>query len=144
MAGTEALRRHGIHLAGEENLPQMTGCALAALRFYQKPTWQNGLLVGVITGLAVLTKPMPLLYPLLLALLFLRKRRLEKTAYPVLPLAACLGAMVVVSHEMGFARAAAHRVILMADGEIVEQGSPEEVFEHPLHERTKSFLSHIL
>ncbi len=52
--------------------------------------------------------------------------------------------MVVVSHEMGFARAAAHRVILMADGEIVEQGSPEEVFEHPQHERTKSFLSHIL
>jgi polar amino acid transport system ATP-binding protein len=52
--------------------------------------------------------------------------------------------MVVVSHEMGFARAAAHRVILMADGEIVEQGSPEEVFEHPRHERTKSFLSHIL
>ena len=39
--------------------------------------------------------------------------------------------MVVVSHEMGFARAAAHRVILMADGEIVEQGSPEQVFEHP-------------
>ena len=52
--------------------------------------------------------------------------------------------MVVVSHEMGFARAAAHRVILMADGEIVEQGSPEQVFEHPQHERTKAFLSHIL
>ncbi len=52
--------------------------------------------------------------------------------------------MVVVSHEMGFARAAAHRVILMADGEIVEQGAPEEVFEHPQHERTKAFLSHIL
>jgi polar amino acid transport system ATP-binding protein len=52
--------------------------------------------------------------------------------------------MVVVSHEMGFARAAAHRVILMADGEIVEQGSPEQVFEHPEHERTKAFLSHIL
>ena len=52
--------------------------------------------------------------------------------------------MVVVSHEMGFARAAAHRVILMADGEIVEQGAPEQVFEHPQHERTKAFLSHIL
>jgi polar amino acid transport system ATP-binding protein len=52
--------------------------------------------------------------------------------------------MVVVSHEMGFARAAAHRVILMADGEIVEQGSPDQVFEHPQHERTKAFLSHIL
>ncbi len=52
--------------------------------------------------------------------------------------------MVVVSHEMGFARAAAQRVILMADGEIVEQGSPDQVFEHPQHERTKAFLSHIL
>ena len=52
--------------------------------------------------------------------------------------------MVVVSHEMGFARAAAHRVILMAEGEIVEQGSPDQVFEHPTHERTKAFLSHIL
>jgi len=52
--------------------------------------------------------------------------------------------MVVVSHEMGFARAAAHRVILMADGEIVEQGTPDRVFEHPQHERTRTFLSHIL
>jgi polar amino acid transport system ATP-binding protein len=52
--------------------------------------------------------------------------------------------MVVVSHEMGFARAAAHRVILMADGEIVEQGPPDQVFDHPQHERTKAFLSHIL
>jgi polar amino acid transport system ATP-binding protein len=52
--------------------------------------------------------------------------------------------MVVVSHEMGFARAAAHRVILMAEGEIVEQGPPDQVFEHPQHNRTKAFLSHIL
>jgi polar amino acid transport system ATP-binding protein len=52
--------------------------------------------------------------------------------------------MVVVSHEMGFARAAAHRVILMAEGEIVEQGPPDQVFEHPTQERTKAFLSHIL
>jgi polar amino acid transport system ATP-binding protein len=52
--------------------------------------------------------------------------------------------MVVVSHEMGFARAAAHRVILMADGEIVEQGPPDQIFEHPTHERTKAFLSHVL
>ncbi len=52
--------------------------------------------------------------------------------------------MVVVSHEMGFTRAAAHRVIFMADGEIVEQGSPDTVFGNPTHERTKAFLSHIL
>jgi polar amino acid transport system ATP-binding protein len=52
--------------------------------------------------------------------------------------------MVVVSHEMGFARAAAHRVILMDEGQIVEQGSPDVLFNHPTNERTKAFLSHIL
>jgi polar amino acid transport system ATP-binding protein len=52
--------------------------------------------------------------------------------------------MVVVSHEMGFARAAAHRVILMDGGQIIEQGPPQELFSNPKEERTKAFLSHIL
>jgi polar amino acid transport system ATP-binding protein len=52
--------------------------------------------------------------------------------------------MVVVSHEMGFARAAAHRVILMDGGQIIEEGSPQELFSNPKEERTKAFLSHIL
>jgi polar amino acid transport system ATP-binding protein len=52
--------------------------------------------------------------------------------------------MLVVSHEMGFARAAADRVIFMDQGEIIEQGSPEEVFSHPREERTRKFLKHIL
>ncbi len=52
--------------------------------------------------------------------------------------------MVVVSHEMGFARAAAHRVILMDGGQIIEQGPPDVLFSHPTNERTKAFLSHIL
>ncbi len=52
--------------------------------------------------------------------------------------------MVVVSHEMGFARAAAHRVILMDGGQIIEEGPPDELFTHPTNERTKAFLSHIL
>jgi len=52
--------------------------------------------------------------------------------------------MVVVSHEMGFARAAAHRVILMDAGQIIEQGPPQELFSNPKEERTKAFLSHIL
>ncbi len=52
--------------------------------------------------------------------------------------------MVVVTHEMGFARAAAGRVILMDNGQIVEIGTPAEVFDHPKHERTKLFLSKIL
>jgi general L-amino acid transport system ATP-binding protein len=52
--------------------------------------------------------------------------------------------MIVVTHEMGFARAVAHRMVLMADGEIVEVGSPEHFFTNPREERTKQFLSQIL
>lgn len=52
--------------------------------------------------------------------------------------------MIVVTHEMGFARAVAHRVVFMADGEIVEVGTPEHFFTNPQEERTKLFLSQIL
>jgi polar amino acid transport system ATP-binding protein len=52
--------------------------------------------------------------------------------------------MVVVSHEMGFARAAAKRVIFMDEGQILEQASPHDFFTHPQHERTQLFLSKIL
>lgn len=52
--------------------------------------------------------------------------------------------MIVVSHEMGFARAVADRMVFMADGEIVEVGTPEHFFEDPQEERTKQFLSQIL
>lgn len=51
--------------------------------------------------------------------------------------------MMVVTHEMGFARDVADRVIFMDDGVIVEQGSPEDVFDNPQSERTKDFLGHI-
>jgi polar amino acid transport system ATP-binding protein len=51
--------------------------------------------------------------------------------------------MVVVSHEMRFARAAADRVIFMADGQILEQGTPEEIFEAPKHPRTREFMAEI-
>jgi general L-amino acid transport system ATP-binding protein len=52
--------------------------------------------------------------------------------------------MVVVTHEMGFAREVADRVVFMADGEIVEVGTPKELFDSPKEERTKKFLSQIL
>jgi general L-amino acid transport system ATP-binding protein len=52
--------------------------------------------------------------------------------------------MVVVTHEMGFARAVADRVVFMADGQIVEVGTPDHFFEDPQEERTKLFLSQIL
>lgn len=51
--------------------------------------------------------------------------------------------MIVVTHEMGFARDVADRVIFMDGGVIVEQGTPEEVFDHPQSDRTKDFLGHI-
>jgi ABC-type polar amino acid transport system ATPase subunit len=52
--------------------------------------------------------------------------------------------MIVVTHEMGFAREAADRVLMMDDGRIIEQGTPEHFFVEPGEERTKQFLSAIL
>ncbi|HEX5692008.1 MAG TPA: glutamine ABC transporter ATP-binding protein GlnQ, partial [Roseiflexaceae bacterium] len=52
--------------------------------------------------------------------------------------------MVVVSHEMGFARAASNRVVFMDQGQIVEMGEPEQLFNNPQHGRTRLFLSKIL
>ncbi len=52
--------------------------------------------------------------------------------------------MIVVSHEMGFAKTVAQRVLLMDGGMIVEENNPIDFFEHPKHERTKAFLSQIL
>ncbi|RYE78975.1 MAG: amino acid ABC transporter ATP-binding protein, partial [Myxococcales bacterium] len=51
--------------------------------------------------------------------------------------------MIVVTHEMGFARDVADRVVFMDGGVVVEEGPPQEVINHPQHERTKSFLSRI-
>jgi len=52
--------------------------------------------------------------------------------------------MVVVTHEMGFARRAAHRVVFMSDGSIVEEASPDEFFDNPRSDRAKDFLSKVL
>ncbi|MCP5515052.1 MAG: amino acid ABC transporter ATP-binding protein [Spirochaetales bacterium] len=52
--------------------------------------------------------------------------------------------MLVVSHEMGFARAAADKVVFMDGGEIIEIGTPDDIFDRPKEERTKKFLKHIL
>lgn len=51
--------------------------------------------------------------------------------------------MIIVTHEMGFAREVADKVVFMADGEIVESNTPDQLFLHPQHERTKRFLSKI-
>jgi glutamate transport system ATP-binding protein len=52
--------------------------------------------------------------------------------------------MIVVTHEMGFARKAADRVVFMADGQIVEDATPEEFFTNPKSDRAKDFLSKLL
>jgi general L-amino acid transport system ATP-binding protein len=52
--------------------------------------------------------------------------------------------MIVVTHEMGFAREVADRMIFFDEGKIVEEGTPEQIFEYPQEDRTKLFLSQIL
>ena len=52
--------------------------------------------------------------------------------------------MLCVTHEMGFARSVANRVIFMADGKIVEEASPEQFFSNPREEKTRNFLGQIL
>ena len=52
--------------------------------------------------------------------------------------------MLIVSHEMGFASAAADRVVFMDEGEIIEIATPKDLFNNPQSERTKKFLKHIL
>jgi len=52
--------------------------------------------------------------------------------------------MVVVTHEMGFAKEVGNRVLFMADGKLLEEGTPEEIFDHPRHPRLQDFLSKVL
>ena len=52
--------------------------------------------------------------------------------------------MVVVTHEMGFAKEVGNRVLFMADGKLLEEGPPAEIFDHPKHERLKEFLAKVL
>ena len=52
--------------------------------------------------------------------------------------------MVVVTHEMGFAREVGNRVLFMADGQLLEQGSPDDIFDHPKHPRLQDFLKKVL
>ena len=52
--------------------------------------------------------------------------------------------MVVVTHEMGFAKDVSDKVIFMADGYVIEEGSPRQIFQSPTHQRTQNFLSRVL
>ena len=68
---------------------------------------------------------------------FARERRMAELAHEGMT-------GIVVTHEMGFAKLAADRVMTMGDGRIIEEGPPEHFFEAPTEERTKQFLSKIL
>jgi polar amino acid transport system ATP-binding protein len=52
--------------------------------------------------------------------------------------------MVVVTHEMGFAREVGNRVLFMDEGKLLEEGTPEEIFDHPKHPRLQDFLAKVL
>jgi general L-amino acid transport system ATP-binding protein len=52
--------------------------------------------------------------------------------------------MLCVTHEMGFARAAANRMVFFDNGQLIEEGTPNQIFSNPQHDRTKLFLSQIL
>lgn len=52
--------------------------------------------------------------------------------------------MVIVTHEMGFAKEVADRVVFFGDGKILEQGTPEQIFDHPQHPRLQTFLNQVL
>ncbi|MDV5113616.1 hypothetical protein R2Q93_00085 [Clostridium perfringens] len=52
--------------------------------------------------------------------------------------------MVVVTHEMGFAREVGDRILFMDEGRIIEEGTPEDIFQNPKNSRTKDFLSKVL
>lgn len=52
--------------------------------------------------------------------------------------------MIIVTHEMGFAREVADRVLFIDGGKVLEQGTPQELFQNPQQERTKSFLAKVL
>ena len=52
--------------------------------------------------------------------------------------------MIVVTHEMGFAREVADEIIFMSDGRIIERGSPVQIFENPENQRTKNFIDKVL
>ena len=52
--------------------------------------------------------------------------------------------MIIVTHEMGFAKEVGNRVLFMADGQIVEQGTPDDIFSHPQNARLQDFLNKVL
>ncbi len=127
--------RHGTDLLGQVGLADKVGAYPAQLSGGQQQRVAIARALAMDPKLMLFDEPTSALDPELVGdVLDVMKRlalELKKT-------------MIVVTHEMGFAREAADRVLMMDDGRIIEEGPPEHFFESPREDRTKQFLSAIL
>ena len=127
----------------EEKAMELLATVGLADKAHQKPTQLSGgqqQRVAIVRALAMEPKAMLFDEPTSA----LDPEMIKEVLDVMLKLAKSGMTMLLVTHEMGFARAAADKVVFMADGEVVESGTPEEMFANPKTQRAKDFLNHIL
>ena len=142
MIGQTKVLRRGKDEAREEALKQLDAVGLADRADYKPPQLSGGQQQRVAIARAVAMHPKVLLFDEPTSAL---DPELVRDVLAVMRDLALNGdmTMVVVTHEMGFARDVADRVVFMEGGVVVEQGLPEDVFDHPQADRTKEFLGSI-
>ena len=142
MIGQTKVLRRGKDEAREEALKQLDAVGLADRADYKPPQLSGGQQQRVAIARAVAMHPKVLLFDEPTSAL---DPELVRDVLAVMRDLALNGdmTMIVVTHEMGFARSAADRVVFMEGGVVVEQGLPEDVFDHPRADRTKEFLGSI-
>ncbi len=127
----------------EDKAMQLLATVGLADKAHQKPTQLSGgqqQRVAIVRALAMEPKAMLFDEPTSA----LDPEMIKEVLDVMLKLAKSGMTMLLVTHEMGFARAAADKVVFMADGEVVESGTPDEMFTNPKTQRAKDFLNHIL
>jgi len=127
----------------EDKAMQLLATVGLADKAHQKPTQLSGgqqQRVAIVRALAMEPKAMLFDEPTSA----LDPEMIKEVLDVMLKLAKSGMTMLLVTHEMGFARAAADKVVFMADGEVVESGTPDEMFTNPKAQRAKDFLNHIL
>ncbi len=127
----------------EDRAMQLLATVGLADKAHQKPTQLSGgqqQRVAIVRALAMEPKAMLFDEPTSA----LDPEMIKEVLDVMLKLAKSGMTMLLVTHEMGFARAAADKVVFMADGEVVESGTPDEMFTNPKTQRAKDFLNHIL
>lgn len=142
MIGQTKVLRRGKDEAREEALKQLDAVGLADRADYKPPQLSGGQQQRVAIARAVAMHPKVLLFDEPTSAL---DPELVRDVLAVMRDLALNGdmTMIVVTHEMGFARDVADRVVFMEGGVVVEQGLPEDVFDHPRADRTKEFLGSI-